>query len=196
MATREEKKALTRKKLLDAAAALVAKEGAMAASLDAIAEKAGLTKGAVYSNFSGKEELIDALADRGGPNLDLESVWDDALSLADNLEACGRAAAHEIRTVSRRAWQLGIELHHYAMRDARMRRQYAAGLRSGFTQASAFFAEAIAAEGVTTALSPGELHVTLNALALGLAQQRAIDPDLVPDELFAKTFRLLAAPAA
>src|SRR4051812_28940180 len=125
MPSREEKKAATRKKLLDAAAILIARHGAVATSLDAIAEKAGLTKGAVYSNFGNKEALIDALGERAGPTIDFESVFDEARSLADNLEALGWAAAAELATVSKRAWQLGIELLHYALVDPRMRRKYA-----------------------------------------------------------------------
>ncbi|MEN3273825.1 MAG: hypothetical protein V7636_2586, partial [Actinomycetota bacterium] len=163
------------------------------ASLDAIAEKAGLTKGAVYSNFKGKDDLLEALADRAGPSIDFDDIWDDDATLADNLEAVGRAAATELRTVSRRAWQLGLELYHFALRDPSMRRTYAAEQRRGHAQTTQFFAEAIAAEGVKTILSPAEIEITMNALAMGLAQRRAIDPSLVPDELFAKAFRLLAA---
>ena len=43
------------------------------------------------------------------------------------------------------------------------------------------------------ASSPGEIEIVINALALGLAQRRALDRDLVPDELFAKAFRLVAS---
>jgi len=56
--SREEKKALTRARLLDAAATVFARRGFAAASLDEVAEEAGLTKGAVYSNFESKDELI------------------------------------------------------------------------------------------------------------------------------------------
>jgi AcrR family transcriptional regulator len=193
MPSREEKKAATRKKLLDAAASLVAKEGALATSLDAIAEKAGLTKGAVYSNFSSKDELLESLADRAGPTVDFATIWDDDAMLADNLEALGRAAANELQSVSRRAWQLGLELFHYALRDPRMRRRYASEQQRGHEDGVRFFAAAIEAHGERTTLSPAEIEVVVNALALGLAQRRAINPALVPDELFAKSFRLLAS---
>jgi AcrR family transcriptional regulator len=193
MPSRDEKKAATRKKLLDAAAALVAKEGAMAASLDAIAEKAGLTKGAVYSNFSGKDALIEALAERAGPSIDFDGVFDDSKPLADNLEALGDVAARELASVSKRAWQLGIELLHFAIRDPRMRRKYAESEIEGHRAATQYFADAIARHGEQPSLTPAEIDVVLNALALGLAQRRAINPALVPDELFGKAFRLLAS---
>ena len=61
--TREEKKARTRAQLIDAAATVFARRGYMAASLDEVAEEAGLTKGAVYSNFDSKEDLFEAVID-------------------------------------------------------------------------------------------------------------------------------------
>ena len=59
--TREEKKARTRAQLIDAAATVFARRGFVAASLDEVAEEAGLTKGAVYSNFASKEELFQGV---------------------------------------------------------------------------------------------------------------------------------------
>ena len=193
MPSRDEKKAATRKKLLDAAATLVAREGAMAASLDAIAEKAGLTKGAIYSNFGSKDDLLEALADRAGPNIDFATTWDEDAPLADNLENLGWAAARELQSVSKRAWQLGLELFHFALRDAHMRRRYASEQRRGHEEGVRFFSAAIEAHGERPTLSPGEIEIVINALALGLAQRRALDRDLVPDELFAKAFRLVAS---
>jgi AcrR family transcriptional regulator len=193
MPSRDEKKAATRKKLLDAAATIVARHGAMSASLDAIAEKAGLTKGAVYSNFGSKDELLESLADRAGPTIDPAVFWDDTASLADNLEAFGRVAANELQSVSRRAWQLGLELFYFALRDPRMRRRYASEQQRSHEEATRFYAAAIEAHGERTTLTAAEIEVVMNALALGLAQRRAINPSLVPDELFPKAFRLLAS---
>lgn len=56
--TREESQALTRAKLLENAVRVVAAEGYEGASIDKIAEAAGFSKGAFYSNFSSKEELF------------------------------------------------------------------------------------------------------------------------------------------
>lgn len=56
--TREESRALTREKLLASAREVVAREGYENASVERIAEEAGFSKGAFYSNFSTKEEII------------------------------------------------------------------------------------------------------------------------------------------
>ncbi|SDG76929.1 TetR/AcrR family transcriptional regulator [Microbacterium pygmaeum] len=54
----------TRQKLLDAAAQLFAEEGLDAASVEAICERAGFTRGAFYSNFETKDELFLELCGR------------------------------------------------------------------------------------------------------------------------------------
>ena len=192
MPSREEKKAATRRKLLAAAAAVVAKQGAMAASLDAIAERAGLTKGAVYSNFESKAALLEALAELAGPSVDFEAVFDHERSLADNLEKVGRAAARELRSVSSRAWTLGLELMNHAIREPALRRRYAAGQREGRVASAEVLERWFDETGTRPTLTAEELHVVLSALAIGLAQQRSIDAAAVPDELFPKAFRLLA----
>lgn len=56
--SRRESQAQTRRRLLDVAAEVLFESGYTATSLDRIADAAGFSKGAVYSNFSGKEELV------------------------------------------------------------------------------------------------------------------------------------------
>lgn len=56
--SREESRALTRAKLLASARVVVAREGYENASIDRIAEEAGFSKGAFYSNFDSKEEIV------------------------------------------------------------------------------------------------------------------------------------------
>lgn len=54
----------TRERLLDAAYEVFAQLGVHGASIEAICEAAGFTRGAFYSNFESKEALFIALADR------------------------------------------------------------------------------------------------------------------------------------
>jgi AcrR family transcriptional regulator len=56
--TRDESRARTRAKLLESARQVVAREGYERASIDLIAENAGFSKGAFYSNFESKEEIF------------------------------------------------------------------------------------------------------------------------------------------
>ena len=55
---------VTREAVLNAAEAHFRKHGFQAASLDAITKSAHLTKGAVYSSFKGKDELMLAVMER------------------------------------------------------------------------------------------------------------------------------------
>ena len=59
--TRAEAQAQTRRRVMDAAADVFGERGFRAASLYEVAERAGHTIGAVYSNFAGKDELFRAL---------------------------------------------------------------------------------------------------------------------------------------
>ncbi|MFB8385516.1 TetR/AcrR family transcriptional regulator [Microbacterium sp. NPDC055910] len=54
----------TRQKLLDAAAQVFAEVGVDAASVEVICERAGFSRGAFYSNFETKDELMLALTER------------------------------------------------------------------------------------------------------------------------------------
>ena len=54
----------TRTKLLDAARDVFAERGVVGASVEEICERAGFTRGAFYSNFEDKDQLIHAVLDR------------------------------------------------------------------------------------------------------------------------------------
>ena len=69
----------TRERIVTAAARLFYNEGIRAASVDAIAERAGVTKKTLYYHFRSKDELIAAyLESRDQPTLDLYKRWFDA----------------------------------------------------------------------------------------------------------------------
>lgn len=65
-----------RDRILDAANRLFYGEGIRAVSVDAIAEKAGITKKTLYYHFKSKDDLAAAyLASRDQPNLKLYEKW-------------------------------------------------------------------------------------------------------------------------
>ena len=68
----------TRERIVAAAARLFYGEGIRAAGVDAIAEKAGITKKTLYYHFRSKDELVAAyLESRDQPTLDLYARWFD-----------------------------------------------------------------------------------------------------------------------
>jgi AcrR family transcriptional regulator len=62
--TRRESQEQTRQRLLDMAVAVFAEKGFARTSVEEIAEQAGYSKGAVYSNFTSKEDLALAVLER------------------------------------------------------------------------------------------------------------------------------------
>lgn len=87
--TRAETKEHNRQALLDAARETMQRDGYRNTLLDDVAEQAGLTKGAIYSIFGGKDELMRALVgeiavDLGWPGLD--AVTDPELDLEDQVD--------------------------------------------------------------------------------------------------------------
>lgn len=66
----------TRERIVEAASKLFYSEGIRAVSVDAVAERAGLTKRTLYYHFTSKDELIAAYLDgRDQPNLALFQRW-------------------------------------------------------------------------------------------------------------------------
>lgn len=63
--SQESKGDRTRKRLLDAAAAEVARHGVAGTSINAIAAAAGLKTGSVYFHFESKDRLVEAMLEEG-----------------------------------------------------------------------------------------------------------------------------------
>jgi AcrR family transcriptional regulator len=88
--TQAERTAATTGALLDAARALFADDGYAATSLEAVVARAGVTKGALYHHFAGKEELFAAVFDREQQRL--TDAAGAAYALADGPAAAIEAA--------------------------------------------------------------------------------------------------------
>jgi TetR/AcrR family transcriptional regulator, transcriptional repressor of aconitase len=105
--SREENQARTRSRLLAVAKQHFAREGYAASSLERIAEEAGFSKGAVYSNFAGKDELfLGVLEEHGRASLD-EIL--EAVKGAENIDkAIDRIAAWATRSSRLGNWPMLI----------------------------------------------------------------------------------------
>lgn len=109
----------TRARLLDAAATVFIERGIAAATVDEIAEAAGFSRGAVYSNFTDKDDLVLAL---------LRRMTDDAMAEIEELlerfpdpDDYVRATQERMLSRSRRDGPhdpvLSVELVLYALRN-------------------------------------------------------------------------------
>jgi AcrR family transcriptional regulator len=190
--TREEKKAQTRERLLEAAATVFARRGFAAASLDEVAEEAGLTKGAVYSNFANKEDLVLALMDDRFSHR-IDQVVGQLDSTADIGEQARKAGALFMAISDEERWLqlLSLDFLTYAARNPEFGARYSARHRES-TETIAELIERSADElGLGLPLPPGELAIVMNALGVGLSLEKLVDPDNVPDDLFGKAISLI-----
>ncbi len=145
----------TRDRIVSAASALFYAEGIRAVSVDAVAEKAGVTKKTLYYHFASKDELVAAyLAGRDQPNLDTFARW---YSTADG-DVADRTAAifSRLAKAARRSdWrgcgflrtsaELANMPGHPAMVIGRAhKKKFEAWLASGFTDEGLAEPEALA----------------------------------------------------
>jgi AcrR family transcriptional regulator len=186
LSLRDEQKALTRRRLLDAAEAVFARRGFHGASVEEIAREAGATTGALYSSFAGKEDLFLALFEERIAT-DFGDYSQIVAAGATFEEQARGAADHWMRILRERPdyFPLLIEFWAYAIRVPKLRERLAdrfAGMRA----ASARLVAAGAAQlGFPPNAEAGELvGMLINALGNGLALEKLVDPDAVPDALY------------
>jgi AcrR family transcriptional regulator len=120
--TRAEKQAETRALLIEAAAKEFAEHGYAIARIEKIAEAAGFSKGAFYSNFDSKEQLVLAVLDR--TIMSRTDLMARAIDVVGH-EPADLLAAIKAGAVARqedRLWSmLRLELLHQAARDSALR---------------------------------------------------------------------------
>ncbi|MGN7800799.1 helix-turn-helix domain-containing protein [Leifsonia sp. 22587] len=118
----------TRARLLDAAFEVFADQGVRAASVETIAEAAGFTRGAFYSNFSSKEELFFALMERektmrleqlnsGVAQFLTPLVGEHGADLGDQDVIQTITRILELQSDDRRWWLVQAEFQLMALRD-------------------------------------------------------------------------------
>jgi len=183
----------TREQLFEAAAAVFTEQGIGAASVEAISSAAGLTRGAFYSNFGGKDELIAAmLADHVEQtvrrHLELLARHRDP----DDFMAALRAVDRGEQDPLGRSPLLHVELLLYAARTARHRQEPGEFLRAR-RRLIADIVEGIGLAGVPGLPDPEQLAAMLLAMEDGFRLHRLIDPDATPPDSFLRSLTALQA---
>jgi AcrR family transcriptional regulator len=183
--TRERRRALTRDHLLAAAAEVFARRGYHRTTLDEIAEAAGFSKGAVYSNFAGKDDLFLALMRQRGQQLVSEFAA-AAASAEDSAETVAALRAVYSAAEDRRdAWALWTEFTLYAVRNADVLEEMVAASRATQGLVVDLVERQLEQAGIVPPLHADQIARIYTALFVGLWQQQAIDPEAVDDDLFA-----------
>jgi len=196
--TQAERRDETREQLIAAAARVFSRRGFHGGSLDAVAEEAGYSRGAVYYNFADKEELFLELLDRRCAERaqDLREVFAevDEGDVDATARQAGVAAQHALDAMTGDPeWRaLYLEFLAHAARDAAFRRRF--GRRTHEMRSALEEVVVQRTEPFTDALDmePEQLAVVIDALGTGLwASHMLHGARAVPPDLFSKALALL-----
>jgi AcrR family transcriptional regulator len=193
--TRAEAQAQTRERLLDAAEEAFAAEGFAGTSLDRIADAAGFTRGAVYSNFSDKADLFVAVRDRRRERRTqqiadaMQSAGDPATFIGVLRDPSWQALQSDVEV--RRWVMLNDEFRLFAMRHPEASTSLAAHerrLRDSYVEATRHLLGQL---GVDAPANERLIAAVLFALDESLVRQHLVDPADVPPYAFADAVDLL-----
>jgi AcrR family transcriptional regulator len=187
-----ELKGTARRRLLDAALAELREHGYEGISLQGVARRAGLTKGAIYWSFRDKRDLFLALVEEelDEPVRELIAITESAPADIATAPLVSKGLAQlvrerpEVLLVLSEQWALAVR--DPELRDAYVHRQ--AMLRGAL-------ARALRARHETTGVPltyPAELLASaVLALGHGLAMSALVEAQAVPDELLGDVLQLL-----
>ena len=170
---------------------MFARKGFPATTLDEIAEEAGLTKGAVYSNFESKEDLVRAV-DRAfqerafgiGTTVREGTIEEQATEAGELFGA--------FMSQQRAAFLLFMEFTIHAVRNPEFHADLTANHREGRAAVAKMIEEHATASGRTLRVPAEEQALIYNAITNGTPLERLIDPDGVPEELYGRVLAILA----
>lgn len=173
--TRAESRERTRARLLAAAEEVFAARGFHGASLEEVAELAGYSKGAVYSNFASKDKLFVAVLRK---RMSEQAEFLTALCATASGDGNGLAALPDLDWMDLTWCQLLFEFWLYALRNPD-----AGGLLAeAYRQFRARLAP-IAAPLAGPDRTAEEVASAAIALYQSLALQRHLDPEAIPADL-------------
>jgi AcrR family transcriptional regulator len=177
--TREESRALTRSRVLAAAGEVFAEQGFHAASLEEVAERAGYSIGAVYSNFRSKDDLfLSLMTDRLRAFEDgLAAAFAETTAAAIDGGAGSKAAMieAELRQIElgqdarpKGWWRLMNEFRAYAEKDPATQARLQATQSRCFGILADHIARFASSAGVTLPMPPREVAEIAMAAGDGL----------------------------
>lgn len=178
--TREDSRDLTAQRLLDAAQKIIAKKGLSAASVEDIAEAAGYTRGAFYSNFSSKGDLFIELLrrDHQKTHAELGALRSDELSL-DYIQQRTRDLYGQVYR-DNESFMNWTEARMLAARDIKFRAKLNALLAEKRDQIAEFIGYFYKRVGVEAPVPPAALAMGFMALVEGMKLSMLSSPSDMP----------------
>jgi len=182
-----DKRERTRARLLDAALELTRQKGFERTTLQEIAERAGMTTGAIYGNFRNRDELFMALAERQWAPI--RPKFRPDASFPEMMRATAEALLASVP--DRKDAAVGaLTFRAFALRHEELRERFRDSMAAGYDAGAAWFRAICDAEDLP--MSPDLLVRVINALIEGLLFQRFLTPELISDEVFYAAFAALA----
>jgi AcrR family transcriptional regulator len=192
--TRAQRRQQTRARLLDAAGQVFARRGFHAATVDEVAEAAGYTKGAVYSNFANKDELFLALLDQrlAAQLQQVEALY--AIESSEELLAAMRGRTEQEFAAARDFGVLSLEFSLYAMRNPAAQAELATRYRQLRGRLAELITKRYASHQTAPPMPPEHLAALVLATDTGLFLQYSAEPGALPWELHADAIIQLLDP--
>jgi AcrR family transcriptional regulator len=184
--TRAEQREQTRGCLVAAAAKVFTRRGYDNASLDEVAEEAGFTKGAVYSNFKGKEDLFLATFDTHFEER-LQSIKRVMQEEPDEQGTAHAAGMDFMDKLNRDPdyFVLFFEFWAYAQRNPGVKKKFLPRVQRFRSALAELFEAKSDVTGLELPMPTEQLASMLIAMAAGVAMERELDPRSVPDDMYA-----------
>ncbi len=175
----------TCEKLFEAAARVFEEQGIGGASIEAIATAAGFSRGAFYSNFTSKDELIIAMLEDHVEqsirrNLDLLAVHKNLADFIDALKAMDRNRQDPLG----RSPLLHMEMILFVARAEKRRPDLAKRLRARRKMITDIVETTLKNSGKTGVVNPTWTAAIVLALEDGFRLHRLIDPETTPADSF------------
>ncbi|MCH1867722.1 TetR/AcrR family transcriptional regulator [Nocardioides sp. CFH 31398] len=189
-------RAEVRRAVLDAAARVFARRGIDTASLEEVAAEAGMTKGAIYSNFTGKAALVETVVEeKVRANLDAGlAAVEVGGSMPERAQALGDGLSRAFD--GQREWHLlYVELWQRAVRTQNGDTTLLDSRRTLHETITAAIAAHAEDTGTELAIPPDQLATVLIALSDGFSMEQQLQPGRVPADLFGRVLALLARPS-
>ena len=185
--TKGDKRERTRATLLEAARQLIREKGHEAATLEAIAERAGMTTGAIYGNFKNREDLFIALA---------QAYWapikpkvKEGATFAEVMRSIADATIASLP--DRQSVVIGrLTGMAYAIGNDEMRQRVFAVTRDSYAFGEEWLSSIVPPDQLP--MPAAQLVRVLHVMIEGFTFQRLLTPELIPDETIQAAFAALA----
>jgi AcrR family transcriptional regulator len=185
-----DKRGRTRAALLEAARTLIREKGHENTTLEAIAERAGMTTGAIYGNFKNRDDLFIVLG---------QTYWapikpkvKPGADLADIMRAIADATI--VAIPDRQAAAVGrLTGLAYTLANEEMREKVATVTADSYAFGEQWLSSVVKKEDLP--MPAAQFVRVLHALIEGLVLQRLLTPELFPDRVIRAAFAALARDA-